>query len=62
MTLLALTFLTTTPAKSGTNTIQLGVNIHDGGGDPKVLADKLAERNLKLVRMDLWGNDPRYLA
>ena len=62
LTLLALTFLTTTPAKSGTNTIQLGVNIHDGGGDPKVLADKLAERNLKLVRMDLWGNDPRYLA
>ena len=60
--LLAFTFLITTPAKSGTNTIQWGVNIHDGGNDPKGLADKLAERNLKSVRMDLWGNDPRYLA
>ena len=60
--LLALALLITEPAKSGTNTIQLGVNIHDGGNDPNALAEKLAERNFKLVRMDLWGNDPRYLA
>jgi len=39
-----------------------GVNVHDGGSDPKTMAGRLAERNLKLVRMDLWGNDPVYLA
>ena len=39
-----------------------GVNVHDGGSDPETMARRLAERNLKSVRMDLWGNDPVYLA
>lgn len=42
--------------------IQWGVNIHDGGSDPQILAERLAERNLKRVRMDLWGTDPVYLS
>ncbi len=42
--------------------IQWGANIHDGGSDPQTLAQRLAERNLKRVRMDLYGNDPVYLA
>ncbi|MEI8289343.1 MAG: hypothetical protein WCH99_07705 [Verrucomicrobiota bacterium] len=62
LAVLALSLLIPAPAKSGTNTILWGVNIHDGGNNPHLLADKLAERNLKSVRMDLWGNDPRYLA
>jgi hypothetical protein len=41
--------------------IQWGVNIHDGGSAPQTLASKLAERNLKRVRMDLWGLDHNYL-
>ena len=61
-TLLTLNLLISTPAKSGTNALLWGVNVHDGGNDPKLLAGKLAERNLKLVRMDLWGNNPRSLA
>jgi len=60
--LLALNLLISMPAKSGTNSLLWGVNVHDGGNDPKLLAGKLAERNLKLVRMDLWGNNPRSLA
>lgn len=52
----------TLPAVSATNAIQWGVNIHSGGSDPERLADRLAERNLKCVRMDLWGNDAKYLA
>lgn len=44
------------------NTIQWGVNVHSGGNDPKNVAEKLSERNLKFVRMDLWGNDAKYLA
>ncbi|MBI4978749.1 MAG: hypothetical protein HZC28_14815 [Spirochaetes bacterium] len=47
---------------SAANAIQWGVNIHSGGSDPKNVAEKLAERNLKCVRMDLWGSDPKYLA
>lgn len=43
------------------NAIQWGVNIHDGGSNPQNLADKLAERNIKCVRMDLWGTDSNYL-
>ncbi len=62
LALLALIFLIPVPANSGPNTMLWGVNIHDGGSDPKLLADKLAERNFRSVRMDLWGNDPRYLA
>jgi hypothetical protein len=38
------------------------VNVHDGGSDPGSMASRLAERNLKSVRMDLWGNDPVRLA
>lgn len=41
--------------------IQWGVNIHDGGTVPQTLATKLAERNLKRVRMDLWGLDHNFL-
>jgi len=50
------------PAASATNAIQWGVNIHSGGSAPERLAGRLAERNLKCVRMDLWGNDAKYLA
>jgi hypothetical protein len=39
-----------------------GVNVHDGGSNPQAMATRLAERNLKSVRMDLWGNDPARLA
>lgn len=39
-----------------------GVNVHDGGSDPETMARRLAERNLKSVRMDLWGNDSVYQA
>ncbi|MBN8215590.1 MAG: hypothetical protein J0L75_03065 [Spirochaetes bacterium] len=42
--------------------LEWGVNIHSGGKDPETLAAKLAERKLTCVRMDLWGNDPKYLA
>ena len=42
--------------------LEWGVNVHDGGGDPETMARRLADRNLKSVRMDLWGNDPVYLA
>ena len=38
-----------------------GFNIHDGGNDPQIIADKMVERNFNCVRMDLWGNDPNYL-
>ncbi len=55
---IALVQLTTSVAHA----VDWGVNVHDGGSDPKTMAIKLAERNLKLVRMDLWGNDPVYLA
>jgi len=47
---------------TATNSIQWGVNIHDGGSNPQNIANKLADRNLKFVRMDLWGQDPGYLA
>ena len=59
---LALTLFISAPAKSATHPIQWGVNVHSGGDNPKLLAEKLTERNLKTVRMDLWGNDPRALA
>lgn len=41
--------------------IQWGVNIHSGGNDPQMVAEKLAGRNFKCVRMDLWANDAAYL-
>ena len=44
-----------------TNTIHWGVNVHDGGTDPQNLANKLEYRNLKYTRMDLYGNDSKYL-
>ena len=47
---------------SPVHALDWGVNVHDGGGDPETMARRLAERNLKSVRMDLWGNDPVYLA
>jgi len=59
---LTFNLLISAPAESGTNPIRWGVNVHSGGDNPKLLAGKLAERNLKIVRMDLRGNDPRYLA
>jgi len=59
---LILNLLITASAKSGTTTLLWGVNVHDGGNNPKLLAEKLSERNLKLVRMDLWGYNPRSLA
>ena len=55
---MALLHLAATPAKA----LDWGVNVHDGGSDPGVMATRLAERNLKSVRMDLWGNDPVRLA
>lgn len=39
----------------------LGVNVHSGGNQPEKLAETLAARGLKRVRMDYWGNDPRNL-
>jgi hypothetical protein len=48
--------------KSVSNSIKWGVNIHKGGNDPQNVANKLIERNLKFVRMDLWGHDPVYLS
>jgi hypothetical protein len=62
--ILALSILCTgflRPAACATGGIQWGANIHDGGSDPQTLANRLAERNLKRVRMDLWGNDHNYL-
>ena len=47
---------------SRTTAVEYGVNVHDGGANPQLLATKLAERNLKRARFDLWGNDPAYLA
>lgn len=44
------------------NSIHWGVNIHSGGNNPQNMANKLTDRNLKYVRMDLWGNDPVSLA
>jgi len=43
------------------NSIHWGVNIHDGGTLPQLEANKLAARNLKYVRLNLWGMDPVYL-
>ena len=47
---------------SAAHALEWGVNIHDGGDDPATLANRLVERHLNVVRMDLWGNDPAYLA
>jgi hypothetical protein len=55
---LALFCLVASPAHA----LDWGVNVHDGGSDPETMARRLAERNLKSVRMDLWGNDPASLA
>jgi hypothetical protein len=49
-------------AVSPADALDWGVNVHDGGSDPGTMASRLAERNLKSVRMDLWGNDPVRLA
>src|SRR5260221_13352059 len=49
-------------AASPADALDWGVNVHDGGSDPQTVAGRLAERNLKSVRMDLWGNDPARLA
>ena len=49
-------------AASPADALDWGVNVHDGGSDPGTTASRLAERNLKSVRMDLWGNDPAHLA
>ena len=46
---------------STTTCTEYGVNVHHGGTDPTLLATKMAERNLKHARFDLWGNDPVYL-
>lgn len=62
MGLSAIGLLVSTPLCSAANSVQIGVNIHSGGNDPENVAEKLAERNLKCVRMDLWGNDAKYLA
>ena len=43
-----------------TNSIHWGVNVHVSGSQN--LARELARRNLKCVRMDLWGNNPRALS
>jgi hypothetical protein len=37
--------------------VEYGVNVHHGGADPQLLATKLAERNLRHARFDLWRND-----
>jgi len=49
-------------AASPADALDWGVNAHDGGSDPQTMASRLAERNLKSVRMDLFGNDPVYVA
>jgi len=49
-------------AASPADALDWGVNVHDGGSDPGTMASRLAERNLKSVRMDLFGNDPAYVA
>ena len=46
---------------SAATSTQYGINVHHGGMDPQLLATKMAERNLKNARFDLWGNDPVYL-
>ena len=51
--------LLTVPAA---HALEWGANIHSGGDDPATLASRLVERHLTTVRMDLWGNDPAYLA
>jgi len=52
----------TLSVKSVPNSIKWGVNIHKGGSDPQNVANKLIERNLKFVRMDLWGQNPASLS
>lgn len=47
---------------STANALTWGVNVHDGGPEPAVLAKALADRHLTVVRTDLWGNDQAYLA
>ncbi len=42
--------------------LQWGVNIHDGGSDPGNVANKIAKRNLKYVRMDFVGHKPDELS
>jgi hypothetical protein len=54
--------LLATVVGSRTTALEYGANVHDGGAHPQLLASKLAERNLKCARFDLWGNDPAYLA
>ncbi len=49
------------PPIVNSNSIHWGVNIHRGGDDPQNMANVLSERNLKYVRMDLWGSDPTSL-
>src|ERR1700744_4303127 len=49
-------------AASPAHAVDWGVNVHDGGSNPETVASRLAERSLKSVRLDLWGNDPGYLA
>ncbi|MEP6671935.1 MAG: hypothetical protein ABJF10_22425 [Chthoniobacter sp.] len=49
-------------AAASADALDWGVNIHDGGSDPQAMAGRLAERNLKSVRMDLFRNDPARLA
>ncbi|MDD5139799.1 MAG: hypothetical protein PHY43_06005 [Verrucomicrobiales bacterium] len=60
LTSLTLGLLLSASAEPATNAIQWGVNVHTSGS--RDLADKLTQRNLKCVRMDLWGNDPLELA
>lgn len=55
---IVLLHLVASPAEA----VDWGVNVHDGGSDPGTMATRLAERNLKSVRMDLFGNDPVRLA
>jgi len=59
--LVVFSILSSGEAVGAPHAIEWGVNVHGGGSNPQNLANKLAPRNLKFVRMDLYGNDSLYL-
>lgn len=42
--------------------LHFGVNVHDGGATPELLANVVSERGLTRARFDLWGTDEVYVA
>lgn len=61
MTIVTVGMTAAVPVFSADKPIVWGVNIHSGGKDPANVAEKIYERGLRTVRMDLWGNDAKYL-